>query len=95
MHLRHRWVEVEQIGRVVTERCTVCLRTRTRLRGPVRDSPGFGVQRPVTDPENGSTAATGAPTPLSADLRNAVPHRTCLEQYQRWVTDQQSPDYHG
>lgn len=37
MH-RHRWVLVEQIGRVVTERCTVCQRTRTRVRGAVADS---------------------------------------------------------
>lgn len=44
MH-RHRWVLVEQIGRVVTERCTVCQRTRTRVRGAVVDSPDSEVLR--------------------------------------------------
>lgn len=42
MHL-HQWVELERIGRVVTERCTVCQRTRTRVRGAVSASP----ERPV------------------------------------------------
>lgn len=31
-HLRHRWIPVEQIGHVVTERCRTCGRTRTRIR---------------------------------------------------------------
>jgi hypothetical protein len=35
MHL-HKWVVVEAIGRVVTEQCTVCYRTRTRVRGSGR-----------------------------------------------------------
>jgi hypothetical protein len=35
MHL-HRWVEVERIGLVVTERCGVCPKRRTRVRAPER-----------------------------------------------------------
>ena len=31
MHLLHRWADIEQIGRVVTQRCS-CGKTRTRLR---------------------------------------------------------------
>jgi hypothetical protein len=32
IHLRHRWRTVERIGRVVTQQCAVCQRTRTRVR---------------------------------------------------------------
>jgi hypothetical protein len=38
MHV-HRWVEIEWIGNIVTEQCTVCYRTRTRVRGPESASP--------------------------------------------------------
>lgn len=31
MHLRHRWEVVETIGKVVTTRCAVCGKTRTRV----------------------------------------------------------------
>ncbi|MCP2349954.1 hypothetical protein HD595_006076 [Nonomuraea roseoviolacea subsp. carminata] len=31
-HLRHRWVTVEAIGRVITQRCQVCWKTRVRVR---------------------------------------------------------------
>jgi hypothetical protein len=31
VHLRHRWVTIETIGRVVTQRCEVCLKTRVRV----------------------------------------------------------------
>lgn len=32
MHIFHRWTVVERIGRIVTEQCAVCRRTRTRVR---------------------------------------------------------------
>ncbi|GII76460.1 hypothetical protein Sru01_14420 [Sphaerisporangium rufum] len=32
MHLRHRWETIETIGYVITQRCAVCGRTRTRVR---------------------------------------------------------------
>jgi hypothetical protein len=32
IHLKHRWVTVERIGRVVTQRCTTCGAARTRVR---------------------------------------------------------------
>lgn len=31
MHLRHKWITVETIGKVVTQRCSVCGTTRTRV----------------------------------------------------------------
>ncbi|MGS2643888.1 hypothetical protein [Streptosporangium sp. LJ11] len=31
MHLRHRWEIIETIGRVVTQRCSICGRTRVRV----------------------------------------------------------------
>jgi hypothetical protein len=32
VHLRHRWHTIEAIGRIVTQRCEVCFKTRTRVR---------------------------------------------------------------
>lgn len=32
MHLRHRWQTIEQIGRIATQRCRICQRTRTRVQ---------------------------------------------------------------
>ncbi len=31
-HLRHRWVTIEEIGRVMTQRCELCGKTRVRIR---------------------------------------------------------------
>ncbi|GAA4070557.1 hypothetical protein GCM10022248_43660 [Nonomuraea soli] len=31
-HLRHRWVTIEQIGKVVVQECGVCGKTRVRVR---------------------------------------------------------------
>ncbi|GAA3415271.1 hypothetical protein [Streptosporangium vulgare] len=38
MHLRHKWEIIETIGRVVTQRCSVCGRTRVRVVSAVRDA---------------------------------------------------------
>jgi hypothetical protein len=35
---------VERIGAVVTYRCEICLKEKTRVRGSVRDSPPPGVR---------------------------------------------------
>ncbi|WP_157594438.1 hypothetical protein [Streptosporangium amethystogenes] len=34
MHLRHKWEIVETIGRVITQRCSICGRTRVRVTRP-------------------------------------------------------------
>lgn len=31
MHFRHSWEIVEAVGRVITQRCVVCSRTRVRI----------------------------------------------------------------
>lgn len=31
MHLRHRWILVEAVGRVITYRCAICGNTKTRV----------------------------------------------------------------
>lgn len=31
MHLRHRWEIVETIGKVITQRCVTCNKTRVRV----------------------------------------------------------------
>ncbi|MGJ6963062.1 hypothetical protein ACSDR0_14235 [Streptosporangium sp. G11] len=31
MHLRHKWEIIETIGRVVTQRCSICGKTRVRV----------------------------------------------------------------
>ncbi|GGK72491.1 hypothetical protein Sme01_08090 [Sphaerisporangium melleum] len=47
LHLRHRWETIETIGRVVTQRCAVCGRTRVRvLRSPSPPSDLSGHARP-------------------------------------------------
>ncbi|MFC4532381.1 hypothetical protein [Sphaerisporangium dianthi] len=33
IHLRHKWITVEAIGRVVTQRCANCRRIRVRVHG--------------------------------------------------------------
>jgi hypothetical protein len=38
-HLRHRWVTFEAIGRVVTQRCAVCSKTRVRVPATRPDPP--------------------------------------------------------
>ncbi|WP_329083930.1 MULTISPECIES: hypothetical protein [unclassified Streptosporangium] len=44
MHLRHKWEIIETIGRVVTQRCSVCGRTRVRVISVIRraDYRGLG-----------------------------------------------------
>ncbi|WP_158558196.1 hypothetical protein [Spongiactinospora gelatinilytica] len=32
LHLRHRWQAIETIGRVLTQRCVKCGKTRVRIR---------------------------------------------------------------
>ncbi|MER5646729.1 hypothetical protein [Streptosporangium sp. NPDC002524] len=46
MHLRHKWEIVETIGRVVTQRCSVCGRTRVRVISATR---GAGHRAPESD----------------------------------------------
>ncbi|GAA4189734.1 hypothetical protein GCM10022252_26930 [Streptosporangium oxazolinicum] len=36
MHLRHKWEIIETIGRVVTQRCSVCGKTRVRVIPAIR-----------------------------------------------------------
>ncbi|MDP9841220.1 hypothetical protein J2853_000431 [Streptosporangium lutulentum] len=31
MHFRHRWEIIETIGRVITQRCAICGKTRVRV----------------------------------------------------------------
>lgn len=76
MHI-HRWITVERIGRVVTQRCSRCGRIRTRVRGAVSDSPGSGIPECRGAPENGSAARTAPPRSKAGD---AVQHRTALRQ---------------
>lgn len=68
MH-RHRWVVVERIGRVVTERCEVCSKTRTRVRGPVGASAGRPVAGCPDDPMKRSGAATAPSSPIGDAAR--------------------------
>jgi hypothetical protein len=89
MHLRHRWVEIERIGAVVTYRCQKCPKTKTRLRGPVRQSEPTPTPDYPTRPENGSAGATAARRRIDGD---AVPHRTPPGPDE---IDHASPDYHG
>ncbi|MEU4405252.1 hypothetical protein AB0F88_12040 [Streptosporangium sp. NPDC023963] len=44
MHLRHKWEIIETIGRVVTQRCSICGRTRVRVvsAAPRVDYRGLG-----------------------------------------------------
>lgn len=80
MHI-HRWVTVEQIGRVVTQRCRRCGKTRTRVRGAVREYARTSTPRRPDALESGSEAATaphrsnagGSCAPQKA---KAVRHRT-------------------
>ncbi|MEO3812199.1 hypothetical protein ABGB17_24650 [Sphaerisporangium sp. B11E5] len=60
VHLRHRWETIEAIGRVVTQRCEVCGKTRVRVRRQdpqARPAPRLGLtdlpgpDRPATAPE--------------------------------------------
>ncbi|MBB5131033.1 hypothetical protein HNP84_000739 [Thermocatellispora tengchongensis] len=32
MHLRHKWETIEVIGRVITQRCVRCGKTRVRVK---------------------------------------------------------------
>jgi hypothetical protein len=89
MHWRHRWVEVERIGAVVTYQCAVCSKRKTRVPGPVRDSPAPGALDHGPRPENGSPATTAA---RRSNLGDAVQHSTHPGPDE---IDKQSPDYHG
>jgi hypothetical protein len=68
MHL-HRWVVIETIGNVVTEQCTVCYRTRTRVRGPENASPVRPVVGCPDDPTTRPDALTAPPSRISRDAR--------------------------
>jgi hypothetical protein len=92
MHLRHRWFEVERIGVIVTERCTVCPKTRTRVQAAVAVSAAPGNPGHPTTPANGSETATAAQRSIHGD---AVPHRTRRPPDDLDAVDRQPPDYHG
>lgn len=80
MH-RHRWITVERIGRVVTQRCRRCGRTRTRVQGAVREYARTPISRCPSAPRNGSEVATAPHRSNSGEScapqkTKAVPHRT-------------------
>jgi hypothetical protein len=91
MH-RHCWLVVEYIGWVVTEACTRCPRTRTRVRGPQIDSPDPHIREHQDRPENAPAANTAPRNSITAAV--AVQHRTA-NPYDLWIADNASPDYHG
>jgi hypothetical protein len=68
MH-RHSWVVVERIGAVVTEQCSVCYRTRTRVRGPENASPARPVVGCPDDPMRRPGALTAPPSRISGGTR--------------------------
>lgn len=92
MHLRHVWVAVETIGFVVTERCTVCSKTRTR----VRPSKRLSAAHPYTDTRPGLEAAQNC----SERHRDASGDFQCVQEQkdpgeEARIIDAQSPDWHG